>query len=296
MPNANLIKAQLNLHLIVFIWGFTAILGALITIKEVQMVWFRMGLAGVFVLLYLLVTKQKFRLPWPKIVKLSLCGVLIAIHWIFFFRAINISNVSITLAIFSTGSFFASLLEPIFYKRKIRWHECLFGLIIIGGLYYILNVELRFLNGILCALFSIIVGVIFTLINGKFVQQYQPSVIALYEFFAGFIFISIYLLFTNEFSTDFFVISIADWGYLVLLASICSAYAFTASINVMKKLSPYTVMLTTNLEPVYGIILAYFILGDAEEMSTTFYIGSLLILVTVLINGYLQQKYQSEDK
>jgi len=169
MPNANLIKSHLHLHLIVFIWGFTAILGALITIKEAQMVWFRMGIAGIFVLVYLFITKQKFILPWKQVVKLSFGGILIALHWIFFFRAINISNVSITLAIFSTGSFFASILEPIFFNRKIRWYEIFFGLIIIAGLYLILNVEMRFLNGILSALLSIFIGVIFTLLIGKFV-------------------------------------------------------------------------------------------------------------------------------
>ena len=292
MQNASLLKSHLHLHFIVFIWGFTAILGALISIKEAQMVWYRMGLAGIFVLIYLLITKQNFRLPWRQVAKLAFGGILIALHWIFFFRAINISNVSITLAIFSTGSFFASILEPIFFSRKIRWYEIFFGLIIIAGLYLILNVEIRFLNGILCALFSIFIGVIFTLLNGKFVQQHQPSVIALYEFFAGFIFVSIYLFFDNQFEPKFFTVSSTDWFLIFILASVCSAYAFTASINVMKKLSPYTVMLTTNLEPVYGIILAFFILGDTEKMSPTFYIGSIVILVTVLINGYLQKFYK----
>ncbi len=292
MPIKNLFKSHLHLHFIVFIWGFTAILGALISIKETQMVWYRMGLAGVFVLIYLLVTKQNFKLHWKQVAKLTLGGGLIAVHWIFFFRAINISNVSITLAIFSTGSFFASILEPIFFNRPIRWYEMFFGIIIIGGLYLILNVEMQYLEGILCALFSIIVGVIFTLLNGKFVQQHRPAVIALYEFFAGFVFISIYLLFSNQFTPMFFQVSTTDWILIFVLASICSAYAFTASINVMKKLSPYTVMLTTNLEPVYGIILAYFILGGSEKMSTTFYVGAVVILITVIINGLLQKRHQ----
>ena len=285
----SLIRSHLHLHFIVFIWGFTAVLGALISIKEAQMVWYRMGLAGIFVLIYLLTSKQSLKLPWRKAIKLVFVGVLIALHWIFFFRAINISNVSITLAIFSTGSFFASILEPIFFNRKIRWYEIVFGLIIIAGLYIILGVEIQYLDGILCALFSIFVGVIFTLLNGKLVQQHQPSVIAAYEFFAGFVFITIYLFFSNQFNANFFRVSFSDWMLILLLASVCSAYAFTASIEVMKKLSPYTVMLTTNLEPVYGIILAFFILGDSEKMSITFYIGSIVILFTVLLNGYLQK-------
>jgi drug/metabolite transporter (DMT)-like permease len=154
---------------------------------------------------------------------------------------------------------------------------------------------MRFLNGILCALFSIFIGVIFTLLNGKFVQQHPPSVISLYEFFAGFVFISIYLFFDNQFQPKSFNISNSDWVYILILASVCSAYAFTASINVMKKLSPYTVLLTTNLEPVYGIILAYFILGESEKMSLTFYIGSLVILATVILNGWLQKSYKPKS-
>ena len=155
-----------------------------------------------------------------------------------------------------------------------------------------LNVEIRFLDGILCALFSIFIGVVFTLLNGKFVQIHQPAVIAFYEFFAGFLFISVYLIIDNQFKSEFFAVSNTDWLLILVLASVCSAYAFTASINVMKKLSPYTVMLTTNLEPVYGILLAYFILGDTEKMSPTFYVGSIVILITVLVNGWLQKSHK----
>ena len=281
----NKLKSHLQLHLIVFIWGFTAVLGAVITVKEASLVWYRMLLAGIFLLIYLLVTKKPFRLPIKEILKLFLVGFLIALHWIFFFKAINISNVSITLAIFSVGAFLAALLEPLFYNRKILAYEVLFGLIIIGGLFIIMHVEINYLGGMLCALFSIFIGVIFTLINGKFIKKHDSSVIALYEFFAGFVFVTLYLLFDGKFDYQFFEISSKDWLLIILLSSICTAYAFTASVAVMKKLSPYTVMLTTNLEPVYGIFLAYFIIGGNEKMSMSFYVGGIIILITVLLNG-----------
>lgn len=191
---------------------------------------------------------------------------------------------------FSMGSFFASILEPLIYKRKVLWYEVLFGLIIVVGLFIIMQVEIKYLDGILYALFSVFVGVLFTLFNGKLIHQHDSTVITVYEFFAGFLFVSIYLLFEGKFEAKFFQISGNDWMLILLLSSICTAYAFTASVNVMKRLSPYTVMLTTNLEPVYGILLAYFIIGGEEKMSMSFYIGSVIILATVLLNGIIKNR------
>jgi drug/metabolite transporter (DMT)-like permease len=296
MQENNYLKSYLNLHFIVFIWGFTAVLGALITVREASLVWYRMGLAGIFLVIYLLYKKQSLRLPLKSVVKLILVGFLIAIHWIYFFKAINVSNVAITLAMFSMGAFFASILEPLIYKRKILWYEVLFGLIIIAGLFIIMQVEIKYLEGILYALFSVFIGVLFTLFNGKLIQQHDSTVITVYEFFAGFLFVSVYLLFDGKFNAQFFQISGTDWMLILVLASICTAYAFTASVHVMKRLSPYTVMLTTNLEPVYGIVLAYFIIGEDEKMSMPFYIGSALILITVILNGVIKNKIKAKKQ
>jgi drug/metabolite transporter (DMT)-like permease len=217
-------------------------------------------------------------------------GLLIALHWITFFHAIHVSNVSITLSIFSLGAFFASLLEPLFYGRKVLWYEVFFGLIIIAGLGMIMNVEVNYLEGMIYALVSIILGVLFTLMNGKLIEDHDSSVISFYEFIAGVFFISLYFLYQNKFSLDFFVLTFNNWLLILILASICTAYAFTASVKVMEKLSPYTVMLTTNLEPVYGIILAYFIIGGKEKMSVSFYIGAVIILITVILNGIIKHR------
>jgi drug/metabolite transporter (DMT)-like permease len=287
MRNDNL-KSYLNLHLIVFIWGFTAILGALITIPADALVWYRMFFAGLFLAIYLVVAKKSFKIPIASFFKLIFVGLLIALHWIFFFEAIHVSTVSITLSVFSLGAFFASLLEPLFYGRKVLWYEVFFGLIIIAGLGLILKVEINYLNGILFALASIILGVLFTLMNGKLISNHDSAVISFYEFLSGMVFISIYFLYQQKFSIHFFVLTPDNWILILILASVCTAYAFTASVNVMKKLSPYTVMLTTNLEPVYGIILAYFIIGGKEKMSFEFYIGAIVILITVITNGVIK--------
>jgi drug/metabolite transporter (DMT)-like permease len=290
MPKNNQFKSYLNLHLIVFIWGFTAVLGNLISIKAMALVWYRMLFAGIFLLIYLLFKKKSFLLPLKTVLQLVLVGFLIAIHWIFFFKAINVSNVSITLAMFSMGSFFASILEPIFFNRKMLWYEVLFGLIIIAGLFLILQVEIKYLTGIYYALFSVFIGVLFTLFNGKLIQKNDSTTIALYEFFSGFFLVTVFIAIDNQFSFSFFNLKAKDWMLILILSSICTAYAFTAAVNVMKKLSPYTVMLTTNLEPVYGIFLAYFIIGNDEKMSPSFYFGSVLILITVILNGIIKNK------
>ncbi|MHC0448318.1 DMT family transporter [Flavobacterium sp. 3-218] len=289
------LKSYLNLHLIVFIWGFTAILGALITIDADNLVWYRMLIAMIFLGGFIAFKKQSFQVPIKEFFKLIFVGLLIALHWIFFFKAIHVSNVSITLSIFSLGAFFASLLEPLFYGRKVLWYEVFFGLIIIAGLGLILQVEIKYLTGVYYALAAIILGVLFTLMNGKLISDHEPSVITFYEFGAGVFFITIYFLFQGKFTADFFELSLNNWILLLVLASICTAYAFTASVKVMQRLTPYTVMLTTNLEPVYGIVLAYFILGGKEKMSVEFYIGAVIIIITVILNGVFKH-YQNKKE
>jgi drug/metabolite transporter (DMT)-like permease len=275
MQNGKL-GSYLNLHLIVFIWGFTAVLGALISINADALVWYRMLFAAVFLLLFIVYKKKSFVVP-PKE----------------FFKAIHISNVSVTLAVFSLGAFFASLLEPLFYGRKVLWYEVFFGLLIIAGLGIILKVEMNYFQGMIYALVSVIIGVLFTLMNGKLTEKQESSVITFYEFLAGVIFISIYFLIENKFNADFFILSANDWILLLILSSVCTAYAFTASVKIMRMLSPYTIMLTTSLEPVYGIILAYFILGNKEKMSFEFYLGALLIVVTIILNGIFKHYKKS---
>ena len=281
-------QSYLNLHLIVFIWGFTAILGALITIKADALVWYRMFLACIFIFLFILFKKKSFKIPMKEFFKLIFVGLLIAIHWVFFFKAIHISNVSLTLVVFSLGAFIASLLEPLFYGRKLLWYEVFFGLLIVAALSLLLQVEINYFEGMIYAFASLILGVLFTLVNGKLIKQHDSSVITFYEFLSGVFFITLYFLYQHQFTDNFFKLTSKDWILILVLASVCTAYAFTASVKVMQKLSPYTVMLTTSLEPVYGIVLAYFIIGGKEKMNVEFYVGALIIVVVVVINGIVK--------
>lgn len=296
MPNDKL-KSYLHFHFIVFIWGFTAVLGALITIEAVPLVWYRMLMASAFILFWILWKKKKLAVPPRTLLVLLVAGVIIALHWLTFFGAIKVSNVSITLALLSTGAFFTSIMEPVFYKRKVIWYEIVFGVIVIIGLYIIFQVETQYLTGIILALISAFLSAVFALINGKLARREDAAVISFYELLTGTAAITLYLvvltLFGGEargFSFAFFALSSMDWWYLFILASFCTAYAFIASVAVMKHLSPYTVMLTINLEPVYGILLAFIVFGSEEQMKPGFYYGALIILSTVIMNGFLKTR------
>ena len=287
MQNDNL-KSYLHLHVIVFIWGFTAILGKLISLEALDLVWYRMLFASVIMTFVVLFNKEKIKVPFNVLIGFIVSGIIIAAHWLTFYQAIKVSNVSITLACLSTGAFFASILEPIFYKRKVIWYELLFGLIVVVGLGIIFNVETKFKTGIYLAVTSAFLSALFSVINGKYAKEYDPNVISLYELSSGVFFLSIYLFFAGSFTPAFFSLSVNDLIWLFLLSSICTAYAFSASVKVMKFLSPFTVMLTINLEPIYGIILALLIFKDGEEMSPLFYVGALIILATVIANGIVK--------
>jgi len=289
MQNDKLIN-YLHLHFIVFIWGFTAVLGDLITIAAVPLVWFRMLLGSIFVFIYIWFTKRRLKVSLKSLVIFALIGFLIALHWLAFFKAVKVSNVSITLAMMSTGAFFTSLLEPIFFKRKIIKYEVIFGLIVIVGLYIIFKVETAYLTGILFALLSSFLGALFSIFNGMVVKTHDATIISFYELFFGVVFITIFIFSTDGFNVSFFDLSSTDWIYILLLASVCTAYAFIAAVHIMKWISPYTLMLTTNMEPVYGIILALLILGDKEYMNPTFYLGALIILITVIVNGIIKTR------
>lgn len=286
----NNLKNYLHLHLIVFIWGFTAILGALISIDAVPLVWYRMLLASVFILLYFLFKKKSLKIDTRTGLKFMFGGLVIALHWVTFFAAIKVSNVSVALVTMSTGALFASFIEPIFYKRKVNYVEILFGLIVVLGLYLIFNVETNYWLGILLALISAFLSALFSVLNGLFVQKHEAATISFYQIFFGVVAITIYLFLNGKFTPEFFQLKSSDWIYLAILSSICTAYAFIASVDILRYLSPYTVMLTINLEPVYGIILAVIIFGQKEMMDSMFYIGALIILFTVLANGILKYK------
>ena len=289
MPNDNL-KHHFHLHFIVLIWGFTAVLGALISLKAIPLVWFRMSLAALVVLCYMWIRGIRFAVKVKFLWKMLGLGLALALHWLTFFGAIKISNVSVTLSVMATGAFFAALLEPLIFSRRINWRELLLGLIAVVGLGIIFQASTEYMWGIVMALISAFLSALFSVFNGHLVQSHSASSISFFELFFGVLGISIYLLLNGDFNASFFVLSLSDWMFLLILSTICTAYAFIASVNLMKWLSPFTLMLTINLEPVYGILLALLVFGDSEYMSGMFYLGAGIILATVLANAYFKAK------
>ncbi len=288
MPNAKA-KNYLHLHFLVFIAGFTAILGELISINAVALVWYRMLIAGFLMFIYIKFRGIKLKVSAKTKFQFFAAGIIIALHWITFFEAIRQSNVSITLAMFSTGAFFASLIEPLVFRRRLIWYEIVFGIIVIIGVYLITQSEIKYINGIILGIISALLSTLFAVINGQFIKKYDATVISFYEFVSGVAFITIFILvFQNGFSAEYFQLSNSDWLYLIILASVCTAYAFIGSVMVMRYISPYTVILTYNLEPLYGIFLAILLFPETEIMSSQFYYGAFLILATVIADAVLK--------
>ena len=289
MPNVKF-KNHLHLHFLVFIAGFTAILGESITIEAIPLVWYRMTIAGILMFVFLRYKRIKLSIPSKVKIRFFLAGVVIALHWITFFAAIKISNISVTLAMFSTGAFFTSLIEPLFYKRQIISYEIIFGLIVMVGVAMIMQIEGEYFYGIILGISSAFFSSLFAVMNGKFVQNYNAAMLSFYEFISGILFISIFLAFDHKhgFSASFFNIRLSDFIYLLILATVCTAYAFIASVYVMKHITPFSVVLTYNLEPVYGMIMAFIIFPEKERMPVIFYIGASLILLTVLLNAIIK--------
>ena len=289
MPSDKL-NSTLHFNFIVFIFGFTAILGKLISIDAVSLVWYRMVLASVVVALFMRIRSISFVISTKQLYIMLISGFLIALHWVFFFHAVKVSNVSVTLSVMSAGALVTALLEPIFYKRSFVWYEIVLGLIVVIALGLIMQTEYHYIEGIMFAFFAILLSVAFTLINGKAIHKSDARVMSVYQLGAGAICMSVIILMQGKFTVEFFSISNTDILWISILAIVCTAYAFVVSIAVMRHLTPFSLMLAINMEPVYGIILGVLIFGSDEKMSLTFYIGTLLILLSVLTNGFLKLK------
>ena len=285
------LKNQLLLHGVVLIWGFTGILGKLISIDAYSIVWYRMIIAFIGLWIYLKITRFPIHEPLANKFKFLVTGLIVAIHWILFFEAIKVSTVSVALATMSSATLFTSMLEPVFFKRKIIPYEIIFGLLVIAGLVLIFNVETQYQLGIVLALISAFCASLFTTINGTFVSDgSKPRVISLYEMLGGSIGISLYFIFQGQWEVWQTIPSAGDIIYLLILGLFCTSLAFVVSVEVMKHLSPFTVSISINMEPIYSIIMALLIFGEDEQMSPGFYAGAIIILATILVNAWLKKR------
>jgi drug/metabolite transporter (DMT)-like permease len=284
------IKYHIHLHFLVFIAGFTAIFGKLITNSPVSIVWHRMFIALIVILLFSTLTGKKLKTSYRFIFKYSLLGFIISLHWITFFMSIDYSNVTIALSMMSTTAFFTSFIEPIFFKRKIIPYELILSILVIAAIFLILNSEFNYSMGIILGISSAFLASIFSVLNGLLIKNDKAYKISFYEFLFGVIFISIFLIITGRLD-DLFIESFfsVNYLYIFLLGVVCTAYAFIAAVYLLNYITPYSAVITYNLEPIYGIILALLIFGESEQMSFNFYVGLLLILFSVFLNFYLKK-------
>lgn len=288
-------KDYLHLHFLVLIWGFTAILGLLITIPPVEVVFYRTMIASIGLGILIYFKKVGFKVSKKDLVKLLLTGSIIAGHWILFFTSARVSTASVCLAGMATTSFWTSFLEPLALKKRVKWFEVFLGVIVILGLYIIFHFEFNHALGLVLALISAFLAALFTVINSNFAKTHHHQTVTFYEMIGACVSIAIffpaYKTLLAESNKLNLVLSGADLGYILILAIVCTVYAYAASIELMKKISAFSVNLTINLEPVYGIILAVLIFGEREKMHMGFYIGAAIILLSVLAHPFLNKLY-----
>ncbi|MCE2758366.1 MAG: DMT family transporter [Chitinophagaceae bacterium] len=277
-------KAFLQLHAAIFLAGFTGILGRLIELNEVLLVWYRMMFAAFALLLITIITKKIIKLHFSEMLRLIGIGGIVALHWVFFYGSIKYSNVSVSLVCFSAIGFFSALLDPLLSKRKFEWIELLLGLMVIIGIYLMFHFDPHFRTGILFGMISSLLAAIFPILNKKMMDKHQPEIITFYEMSGGFFLLTLLLPFYLAFfPTEYLYPSTSDLIWLLVLSLFCTVLAFNLSIRSLTKISPFTVNLSFNLEPVYGIALAFIYFKEYEEVGIPFYIGIAIIFLTVVL-------------
>ena len=283
-----------KLHFIVFLWGFSAILGKLISIPAFEMIFFRGLLSAAGIGIVILITRGSFKVTRPQLIKLLLIGVVVTIHWIAFFGSARISNVSVSLVGFATNSLWAALLEPWFNKSRIKKFELLLGLTVLAGLYIIFSFDFEYAGGLSLGILAGFTSALFSVFNARMVREVSPYAITFYEMISIFLILGSIILIYPIFSSGYsFNLSPTwqDWIFLVLLSGACSVYAYSVAVELMKKISVFVIQLTLNLEPLYGIIMAVIIFGDTEKMNTNFYIGTVIILSAVASYPFLKKRF-----
>jgi drug/metabolite transporter (DMT)-like permease len=284
-------KTFLALHFIVFLWGLTPVLGKLITLPALQLVWWRLVIALMSLFLYAQFKRIDLKLNLLKTLPLIFWGVIVGTHWYFFYNAIKVSNVSVAMIGFSTLTLFASLVQPFLLKKKIVKVDVVYGIIILMGLCFISNAEQSNLLGILFGVLAAFTGALFGVYNGKLIQSFHAVQIAFYEFVGALIFISMVMLLGTENITELWTLpSTTNFIYLTILSVCCTTLAFTWSVEILKKIDALTVIVTNNLEPIYGILISLLLFGQSEYMSIQFYIGALFLFLAVFTYPIVKKK------
>lgn len=282
------VNKYLQLHVIVFLWGLTPILGKLISLQALDLVWYRLVLSTLSLFLFIRFKGIAFRISLRQFGELLVLGAIVGVHWFTFYQAIKVSNVAAAMAGFASITFFASILQPVILKKQFFWGDLLYGILIGVGILVIVNEGSFYLNGILYAVVSAFTGALFSVYNGRLITTHQPVVITLVEFAGALLLISLVLLIGQS---PLPIPGASDIFWLIILGILCTTVAFTWSISILRQFTPLTIIITNNLEPVYGIVFSAVLFGQSEYMSATFYIGTAIILLSVFSYPLLRSKF-----
>ena len=277
----------------VLILGFTGIFGKLISLNTIELVWYRMLIAFITLFTFLVFKKELTKIKKKDFFGLLFVGSLVAVHWFFFFESIKVSNVSVAVVCLSTASFFSAMIEPLFLKRKPKLYEYMLGIVVFVTLFLMLEAETKYTMGYVYGIIASFLGTLFTLYNAKYINRLEASKITMVEMLAGVIIFSILMLLNKEIGINNLKIDINDFVYLLLLGTICTAAVFVWMVEIMKYISPYSLIMAINLEPIYSIVLALIIFSESEHMNLSFYIGASVIVLVVFLESYLKNKIKS---
>ena len=277
----------------VLILGFTGIFGKLISLNTIELVWYRMLIAFITLFTFLAFKKELTKIKKKDFFGLLFVGSLVAVHWFFFFESIKVSNVSVAVVCLSTASFFSAMIEPLFLKRKPKLYEYVLAIVVFVTLFLMLEAETKYTMGYIYGIIASFLGTLFTLYNAKYINRLEASKITMVEMLAGVIIFSILMLINKEIGISNLKININDFVYLFLLGTICTAAVFVWMVEIMKYISPYSLIMAINLEPIYSIVLALIIFSESEHMNLSFYIGASVIILVVFLESYLKNKIKS---
>jgi len=276
-------KALLQLHIFVFLAGLTAPIGNYIQLNGLMLVLYRMGITTMAAVLLYILTKNKTKTDYRVKIRLMGVGVLIALHWVCFYSSIKLANVSIALVCFSSVGLFTVILEPLFTKTKLVLNELLIGLLSLIGILCIFQFDVHYREGIIVGLISSFLAALFTIFNKKLTNNIAPQTIQTFEMLGGFLFLAVIVILSNASQyTSFVLPSKSDWVWLIILALLCTVWANYLMLSSLKHISAFTLNVTLNLEPVYGIILAFILFKEQKYLGISFYVGISLITVSVL--------------
>ncbi|HEY5919250.1 MAG TPA: DMT family transporter [Chryseolinea sp.] len=285
----------LKLHFIVFLWGFSAILGKLVSIPAVEMVFYRSILAAIGMGMVMLATKGNFHVTKSQLVRLVLIGFIVAFHWVAFFGSARVANVSVSLVGFATNSLWAALLEPWFNRTRVKKFELMLGLVVVFGLYVIFSFDFQYKLGLFLGVVAGFTSALFSVFNSRMVRSVPAFTITFYEMIGAFvglaIFFPVYIVTWAPGGVLHLAPAVMDWVYIGLLAGVCSVYAYSTAVELMKKISVFFIQLALNLEPIYGIIMAVIIFGNEEKMGTNFYVGAMIIMSAVVLYPVFKKRH-----